>query len=199
MSYKNNFDLQRWLHDQVIFKETFRKVTFCIDSSGVWMQGDLKIQTETGREIGPFTLRVVFTDKYFMGIRPPSTYLISHREKWKPYGDAHIEKSWKLCLFLYFESNINFNEYESFSMYLKSLSSFMVDQWLYQKEVQEIGYKNAKWPGPQRMHNVEGYVEGILKNLKSNKKQCPCGSKKKFLNCCQILIDKHVERMIKNV
>lgn len=194
-----NINLSRWNHDLAIFRSHFRNSNVGIEKDAIWIQGDLTIEAETGREIGPFTLKIVFPDNYYKGKVSPSTYLLSHRNIWKPLGDAHIEKDWKLCLFLYFESCIDFNQYESFSKYLGSLSSFMLDLWLYQEEVKKVGLNNAVWRGPQRSHNTKGLVEGLIANIKNFQSPCPCGSKKRFHQCCQKIVDKYVYKEIQNV
>ena len=196
MVFRNGYNISRWQHDLTIFQSLFRNTTYAIDSEGFWMQGDLYVEASTGREVGPFTLKIIFEDNYFAGKMAPSTFLISHRGTWKALGDAHIENNWKLCLFVYFESNIDFSKFESFRMYLESLSSFMLDQCLYQEEVKKVGRRNAKWPGPQRSHNMKGYIEALLANIKSPQSKCPCGSGKKFSQCHKLSLDRYVEKEI---
>lgn len=194
-----NFDINRWNHDVVVFRNLFKNTLICLEKDGYSFQGDLSIETEVGREVGPFTLKIIFNDNYYLGKKPPSTYLMSHRNVWKAIGDAHIEMDWKLCLFLTFESHIDFNEYDSFQKYLSTLSNFMVDLWLYQEEIKNHGFNKAKWRGPQRSHNFKGFLEGMLANLKDEKSLCPCGSSIVFRECCKKIIDNHAYQEFQSV
>lgn len=181
MSFKSGH-LERWLQDSVLFQSLFKNIEHGLTTEGSWMEGDFFVNLITGREIGPFRLRIVFPEDYYLGLSSPSTYLMSHRH-WRNHGDAHIELSWKLCLFLKFESLINFENYDSFRLYLEKLANYMVDQWFYQEDVIKYGPQNAKWVSKARGHNIDGTIEAVASSVESFSQTCPCNSGKSYNEC----------------
>lgn len=185
----NQAQVERWQFDCCCIDSVFKDVRYGFTSEGNWIEGNLKIKFMTGREIGPFRLRILFDNSYYAGKAPPSVYLISHRNQWVNQGNAHIEKSWKLCLSIPFESLIDFSEYSSINKFLEKLSNFMVDEWLYQQEVKKVGLAEAKWSGRERAHNFDGILEAIASKVNSMTDDCPCGSKKQFVSCHGLFFD----------
>lgn len=187
---------EKWSCDLSLFQTVFTNCSFGISSRFNWMEGELLVEIENGRSIGPFKLRIEFSDEYYRGEKSPAVYLLSHRGVYKNIGDYHIEKDWKLCLYIDFESHIDFSSLTSFQLVLERLGSFMYDLWLYHEEVKKIGPIKAKWPGKQRKHNMAGVIEACVDKISSLSDSCACGSGKSFEKCHGRFVDLKIEELL---
>lgn len=179
--FSNNSD--RWHKDRLFFLNLFKDVLFGSEKGAVWFEGDITVRTPAGREFGPFRVKVCFSNEYYEGLVPPDVYLLSHRNKWLNIENSHIEKDWRLCLFVPLESQINFNDGDSFVKFIERLASFLIDSSNYQQEIKELGLEKAKWRGRQRSHGLEGVVQVLNEMQSSIYGPCPCGNGSDYLDC----------------
>lgn len=176
-------DLGRWHNDRLVFERVFENVSYGSEHCFQWFQGDLIVKTEMGHEYGPFTIRIKFNTDYYSGLSAPDSYLLSHRDQWQQFEDSHIEKDWRLCLFVFLESSIDFSSTESLLQFIERLSNFLVDASIYQNDVKIMGKNKAKWPGRERLHGYAGIMEVLNQNQTSIFGMCPCGNGKSFFDC----------------
>lgn len=157
--YQTNFN--RWLDEKQIARKILKEVEDYIDVQGrACLSGVLQLNTEHGRKIDAFRIRIVYPDDFFNSA-DPSVYLLSHRSKWKNTPDSHIEGDWRLCLYVPFESAIDFSKSDSLKELLKCIGVFLYKETLYQRDLRSSRITGVppKWPGEDRSHGVEGIKE----------------------------------------
>ncbi len=176
-------DLNRWQNDRLIFERAFEDISYGSDRDCLWFQGSLTVKTEIGHEYGPFIIRIKFSADYYRGLSAPDSYLISHRDKWEQFEGSHIEKDWRLCLFVFLESLIDFKSSDSLLQFIERLSNFLVDASIYQNDLKMLGKDKAKWPGRERLHGYDGIMQALIQNQTSIFDSCPCGNGQSFFDC----------------
>ncbi len=177
----------RWQREQAVAAALLDDVKVGIDSEGAaFICGIFGVYSEHGHLYESVKLRIVYPPTFPARNQPPSVYLESHRDRWKKGGDSHIEKDWKLCLFVPGESGIDFSQDDSLDSLFAVIHTFLFKERIYQRRLARaaIDGRIAKWPGEDRSHGIAGMRETIrdMGGVGRNE-PCPCGSGKKFKQC----------------
>ena len=95
----------RWEREKEIGSSLLDNFEAGIDEDGrVFCIGIFHVYSKHGHFHESVRLRFVYPPMFPKRGQPPSVYLESHRDRWEKSGDAHIERDWKLCLFVPGES-----------------------------------------------------------------------------------------------
>ena len=188
---------KRWEREQATARKYMRNVRADEGFGLVGISGDIVLPNKySGGIRDAFRIMIIYppdflhaqTDEGFVDDAPtyPSVFLLSHRDVWQQRINGHILPDWSLCLYVPGEADINFRDFNALERLLETIHAFMVLERIYQRRVQrekETGVE-AKWPGPQRSHGYDGYIEAI--NDRGGIRDtdlCICGSGKRFARC----------------
>lgn len=160
-------------------------------NESAYIDGSLSVTSAHGHEYGPFDVRVKYPDSFPEPGRTPDVSLRSHRNTWRTGGDSHIEKDWRLCLFVPLEADIDFRDPRSLDSLLAVTRLFLAKQEFYQLALlrhEFLGRANPVWPGTDRAHGIRGIRDAIAASgpLRANDR-CACGSGRKFKRCHGLL------------
>lgn len=186
----------RWCVEQTIARELLQDVECRIQNGIAIIVGTLDVASATGRIYETVKLKIEYPYKFPKQNQPPRVVLVSHRDVWKRGFDSHINADWSLCLFVWFESGIDFRNATSLSDLIMVIHTFLFKERVYQKALaaeKKTGVK-AVWPGEARAHGLAGEIEAL--QAISHDSKCPCGSGKKFNRCCKPrIVRKHRSRI----
>jgi len=178
----------RWKTEKEIVNQFLKNVTVGFGEKGqAFFIGTFRVLSAHGHLYGDFRIKIVYPSGFPERGLAPSVYLLSHQKQWKNGVNGHIEKDWKLCLFIPGESEINFRQNDSLKCMFVCLYTFLIKESFYQFALirQELTGEPAVWPGPARSHGIEGIREMIREYGPVGRKDpCPCGSGKRFEKCC---------------
>jgi len=104
-----------------------------------------------------------------------------------PDPEGHINDDHGFCLGMRGGTDIDSPAY-SLHKLVDYLKVFLLAEYVYQQDKRaEIKTgRPAKWPGPAYSHGAAGLREGLEEKAGQRNALCPCGSGKKFKNCCMI-------------
>lgn len=180
-------DPDRWKQEQAIASQLLDDFEAGIDSNQTaYIRGTLGVCSEHGHLYESVRLRIEYPKTFPARNQSPSVYLESHRDRWKNTENSHIESSWKLCLFVPGESQIDFAVPSSLNDLFAVVHTFLFKQRIYQKRLARtlITGGVAQWPGEDRSHGQKGIREAIqaMGGVGRND-PCPCGSGLKYKKC----------------
>jgi hypothetical protein len=183
---------ERWEHEQEIARRFLDEVETGIDDEGLaFIRGTYSLCLNCGHELDRFRIRIVYPNEYPFWLCHPKVYLDSHRDVWlrgERAPDAHIEATWRMCLFVPGESGLDFANQDELIGLFAHIHTFLFRERVYQREVRQaetLKKPSAEWPGPQRAHGDPGLRQAIAAVGKRGRNApCICGSGKKFKNCC---------------
>lgn len=178
----------RWRREQEIAAILLDECQAGVDGNGcAFFTGTFRLRSAHGHLYDSIQLRFLYPTNFPAGGQPPSIYLESHRDHWEKSGDAHIERDWKLCLFVPGECGIDFRKADSLSELFAILHTYLIKQRIFQRRLmrERITGEPARWPGEERSHGVAGVEEAIraMGGIGRND-LCPCGSGRKYKRCC---------------
>jgi SEC-C motif len=177
----------RWAADQEIAHQFLSDVESGLDSSGrAFICGTYVLSLNCGHELDRFRLQILYPPEFLSRNCHPVVYLQSHRDRWQPGGDSHIERSWRLCLFVPLESGLNFERSNELEHLFPHIHTFLLRERIYQRDLRR-SMAEASWPGPDRAHGSAGLLEAIRASRTKigRNDPCVCGSGKKYKKCCQ--------------
>jgi preprotein translocase subunit SecA len=172
---------------QAVARQFLMNCVAGVDNKGrTFIRGTYLLALNCGHLLDEFRLRVTYPDEFPDRNAHPNVYLESHRDKWVPGGNSHIETSWRLCLFVAFDSGLNFEEPGELEHLFPHIHTFLLRERVYQRD-RKLSGDEATWPGPDRAHGAAGLLEAIsAAGAKIGRNDpCVCGSGKKFKKCCQ--------------
>jgi hypothetical protein len=196
---------KRWAHELEVAHAYMQNVRAQTNGQLVAIRGDLVLPNRYSDGVRErFTIRIVYppdflhalTAEGFVDNAPtvPWVYLLSHRNVWVRRLDGHILSDWSLCLFVPGEADINFRDQHSLKQLLEVIQTFLILQRIYQARIRresETGVE-AKWPGPQRSHGLDGLLEAIRdRGGLRDGELCICGSGLRFARCHKELLEQH--------
>lgn len=193
----------RWKSEQSIANRLLTNAEAGIGEDGhAFIDGGFSFDSECGHRSDDFQLKIVYPDNFPKRKGRPDVYLQSHRKKWQNGRDSHIESNWRLCLGVAHDSTIDFENERSLEQLLGDVATFLVREEVYQRTlIEELRTGTpAKWPGPDRSHDVRGLVESIEEQGEPGRNDpCVCGSGKKYKNChwnavCRAKQDRFIEK-----
>jgi hypothetical protein len=177
---------RRWYTEQHIAKQLLREFRCGIEKGKyACIEGVLDLKSQSGHVYDSVKVRLEYPYRFPRRNQPPNVVVLSHRDKWKPSLDAHMFSDWSLCLFVPFESKIDFRRDDSLNALIAVMRTFLFKEWIYQRALAaeaETGVK-AEWPGEARSHGVQGIIEAV--RAIGGGSSCPCGSGKRFASCCK--------------
>ena len=178
---------ERWKQEQAIAATVLHDCENEIDDNRTAIiHGIFDVYSEHRHIYESVRLRIEYPASFPERNQPPSVYLESHRNHWKNTADSHIEKNWRLCLFVPSESGIDFFDSASLNYLFAIIQTFLFKQRIYQKRLDKSWLTGtlAKWPGEDRSHGEQGILEAIqAKGYPGRNDPCPCGSGKKYKQC----------------
>lgn len=185
--YWHDANPDRWKQEQDIASQLLDDFQAGIDSNQTaYIRGTLGIYSEHGHLYESVMLRIEYPNTFPARNQPPLVYLESHRDRWQNTEDSHIESTWKLCLFVPGESEIDFASPISLNDLFAVLHTFLFKQRIYQKRLATtlITGGLAQWPGEDRSHGQKGIREAIQAMGGVGRNDfCPCGSGLKYKKC----------------
>jgi hypothetical protein len=177
----------RWTQEQSIAAAMLQDFEAGIDGNGcAFVRGTFSVVSEHGHLYEIVGLRIVYPSSFPARNQPPTVYLESHHDRWVKGGDSHIENDWRICLFVPFESGIDFSETTSLNDLFAVIHTFLFKQRVYQRRLvrSRLDGSKAEWPGEDRSHGLQGIREAIRDGGGIGRNDpCPCGSGKKFKRC----------------
>jgi hypothetical protein len=177
---------ERWAAEQRIARAFLSPVDAGNEHGQAYIAGTYRLFSDHGHHYGDFQLRIVYPRRFPLRNRHPNVFLESHHHEWVNERDSHIERSWRLCLFIPRESGIDFSTPDSLVHLLAKVHSFLLLERIYQKRirVEASGGSKALWPGPQRSHGYDGMLEEIAEHGRPESDEvCICGSGDLFGQC----------------
>ena len=188
-------DGARLAQDRACIAETFPGLVYRIDEEAghVFLDGTITLVAECGVPTH-LAVRVEFPFDYPQ--REPRIFEVAGR--FPHVADRHFYKDGQCCLWLPPESRWNPNDPNGLCRILEEVAIFFDQQLVYEAEGLGI------WPGEQRSHGDEGYLEFVQEVLGGSRHlldifapmllghkgiriqsndQCPCGSRRKFKRC----------------
>ena len=178
----------RWEREKTIAAKMLDQFEAGIDEEGcAFFIGVFHVYSQHGHLYESVTLRFVYPPTFPKRNQSPSVYLESHRDRWEKSDDAHIERDWKLCLFVPGESEIDFTSPNSLNDLFAVLHTYLVKQRIYQRRLarERLTGVPARWPGEERSHGIAGVKEAIQSMGRIGRNDaCPCGSGEKYKRCC---------------
>lgn len=178
-------DERRWTLEILLARALLANCRSNEDEGVASIEGDLAIVSISGYPLDTVRIRVTYPDSFPNDGKPPTVYLISHRDVWQNIADSHINFDWSLCLFVPAECEIDFTRDKSVEKLLAVVRIFLFKEMQYQaafKEQAETG-KRAAWLGPARAHYLPGQLEAARDNPSLWDRRCPCSSGKSFRHC----------------
>ncbi len=184
---------ERLRSDEACIAATFPDLRYHIDEDAgrVLLEGLITLVAECGVPTR-IPVRVEFPGDY--PTREPRVYDASDR--FPHEANRHFYSDGQCCLWLLPESRWNAEDPEGLVRFLEEVAVFFDRQLVYEVEGKGI------WPGPQRGHSGDGYVEyvqellgqdqqllAVLAPIFANKSsigrnhRCPCGSGLKYKKC----------------
>ena len=168
---------------------------------GMAVVGDYIFTTDTGQQYRIPT-RITFPDRY-----PTKEPLAFETGKRFPHEmDRHFyPDTGRCCLWLPVESDWQPGDPEALRTFLDQLGIFYLRQVMLDAGVTDV------WPGPQRGHGAQGYVDALVEQWGMREDQvrrmrraltgkigrnapCPCGSRVRFRRCHQGFITRFIQR-----
>ena len=178
----------RWQRERTIASKLLDEFESGIDEKGrAFIIGIFRVYSQHGHLYESVKLRFLYPPTFPTRGQPPSVYLESHRNRWEKCDAAHIERDWKLCLFVPGESDIDFTNAHSLNELFAVLHTFLLKQRIFQRRLtrQRLTGEPAHWPGPERSHGIAGIREAVCAMGKIGRNEpCPCGSGVKYKRCC---------------
>ncbi len=197
----------RLTQDRAGIAEMFPGLVYRIDeeTGRVFLDGSITLVAECGVPT-PIAVRVEFPADYPQ--REPHIFEVAGR--FLHVSDRHFYEDGQCCLWLPPESRWNPNDPDGLCRFLEEAAVFFDQQLVYEAE------GCGEWPGEQRSHGDEGYLEyiedvlgssrrllavfaPILLGLKTGHIQsndpCPCGSRRKYKRCHKQRVEEIRRRM----
>lgn len=197
----------RLAQDRASIAEAFSDLTYRIDevAGRVFLDGTITLVAECGVPT-PIAIRVEFPLNYPEG--EPRIFEVAGR--FPHVSDRHFFEDGQCCLWLPPESRWNPDNPDGLRCFLEEAAVFFDQQLVYEAEGRGV------WPGKQRSHGDEGYLEFIgevlggsrqllaifapvLIGLKTGHVQsndpCPCGSRRKYKRCHKPSVEDIKRRM----
>ena len=184
---------RRWASELSIAHRLLANVETGFDERGrIYIEGWFALYLESGHCLDRLHLRITYPNVFPRRRSHPLVFLLSHRENWHNLYDSHIESDWKLCLYVPLESGLDFERETELERLLEHVSSFLVRQRFYQRDLKlELeGGPKAQWPGLDREHGARGLLRAIKDSGRKlgRNDPCVCGSGEKYKNCCLKLL-----------
>jgi hypothetical protein len=195
---------RRWERDQDIARRHLKNVRFDARHQLAGIGGEIVLSNRYSDGVrDTFDIYIIYPDDFLHAVTKhgyvddapsyPSVYLMSHRNDWEGRLDGHILSDWSLCLYVLGEADINFRDHNSLERLLEVTHAFLLLERIYQRRIRqekETGVK-AVWPGPQRSHGLDGYIEAIddRGGLRDDD-LCICGSGLRFACCHKQRLEK---------
>lgn len=180
-------DSHRWNQEQIIASQVLHDFDSEIDSNGIAIiRGTFDVCSKSEHVYESVRIRIEYPTTFPFRNQPPQVFLESHRDRWENTNDSHIEKNWRLCLFVPGESGIEFTVPDSLNNLFAVIQTFLFKQRVYQKRLERSRMFGgiAKWPGEDRSHGDRGIREAVLARGGFGRNEpCPCGSGKKYKHC----------------
>lgn len=188
---------KRWQREQEIAHKYMTNVRADVGFGRAGIRGDIVLPNKYSAGVrDAFTIYILYpsdflhalTHEGFVNDAPtcPTVYLLSHHDVWVRRIDGHIFSDWSLCLFVQGELDFSFRDFNALERLLEVIKTFLILQRVYQRRVRrelETGVK-AQWPGPQRSHGLDGYIEAIRdRGGIRDTDLCICGSGLRFARC----------------
>jgi hypothetical protein len=197
----------RLAQDRACIAEMFPELSYRIDetSERVFLDGTITLLAECGIPTS-IAVRVEFPSDYPQG--EPRIFEVAGR--FTHVSDRHFFADGQCCLWLPPESRWKSNDPDGLCRILEEVAVFFDQQLVYEAEGLDV------WPGGQRSHGDEGYLEylqevlggdqqllavfaPILAGLKKGHTQsndpCPCGSRRKYKRCHKQRVEEVRRRM----
>lgn len=195
----------RLAHDGEQIAPMYPGLTYHIDGNTgeVALEGTLTLLADCGIPTY-IQVRMVFPDNY--PSQEPRVYDVANR--FPHTADRHFYPNGQCCLWLPPESRWAAHDPDGLCRFLEEVAVFFDRQLVYDAEGKGI------WPGEQRSHGIDGYLEFIQEALGGDQRllaifapillekvliqrndRCPCGSERKYKRCH---LD-HIENIRKRV
>ncbi len=197
----------RLAQDQASISEMFPGLSYRVDETAgrVFLDGLLTLVAECGVPTS-IVVRVEFPSDYPQG--EPHIFEVAGR--FPHVSDRHFFADGQCCLWLPTESRWEPDDPEGLCRFLEEVAVFFDQQLVY-----EAGGR-SEWPGEQRSHGDEGYLEyivdelggdrhllvvfapillGLQKGRVQSNDPCPCGSRRKYKGCHKPRVEKLERRM----
>ena len=197
----------RLTQDRADIVETFPGPTYRIDEATgrVFLDGSITLVAECGVPT-PIAVRIVFPADYPQG--EPRIFEVAGR--FPHVSDRHFFEDGQCCLWLPPESRWNPNDPDGLRRFLEEAAVFFDQQLVYEAE------GRSEWPGEQRSHGDEGYLEFVQEVLGGDRQllavfapillglrtghiqsndQCPCRSRRKYKRCHKQRVEEVRRRM----
>jgi hypothetical protein len=197
----------RLAQDRAAIAEVFSGLSYRIDEAAgrVFLDGVITLVAECGIPTH-LAVRVEFPSDYPQG--EPRIFEVAGR--FPHVSDRHFFEDGQCCLWLPPESRWKPEDPDGLCRFLEEAAVFFDQQLVYEAEGQ------GEWPGEQRSHGDEGYLEfvqealggdrhllavfaPILTGLKTEHVQsndpCPCGSRRKYKRCHKPRVEDIKKRM----
>ena len=185
----------RLAQDRACIAEMFPELSYRIDETAerVFLDGAITLVAECGVPTS-ISVRVEFPSDYPQG--EPRIFEVAGR--FPHVSDRHFFADGQCCLWLPPESRWKSNKPDGLCRILEEVAVFFDQQLVYEAEGLDV------WPGGQRSHGEEGYLEyvqdvlggdqqlvaafvpilaGPKKGYAQSNDLCPCGSKRKYKRC----------------
>ena len=196
--YQTNPD--RWDQEQIIASQVLRNSEAEIDvNQAAIIRGTFDVSSANGHVYESVDIRVEYPATFLFRNQPPAVFLESHRDLWENTSNSHIEKDWRLCLFVPGESGIDFVQSESLNQFFAVIQTFLFKQRIYQRRLADPNLTGevAKWPGQDRSHGDSGILEAVrAKGGVGRNEPCPCGNGKKYKHCHLLIFKRNGQRPI---
>lgn len=197
----------RLAQDQASISEMFPGLSYRVDETAgrVFLDGTITLVAECGVPTS-IVVRVEFPSDYPQG--EPRIFEVA--ERFPHVSDWHFFADGQCCLWLPPESRWEPDDPEGLCRFLEEVAVFFDQQLVY-----EAGGR-SEWPGEQRSHGDEGYLEYIVDELGGDRHLlavfapillghktghvqsndlCPCGSRRKYKRCHKQRVENVKRRM----
>ncbi len=188
---------RRWDREQTVARRYLDNMRASTRFGLAGIAGDLLLANKYSEGIRDrFRILVIYPSDFLQALTSegfsdgaqthPAVYLISHHDVWEQTIDGHILSDWSLCLYVKGEVDIDFRHFNSLERLLEVVKTFLILERIYQRRLarQRATGEKALWPGPQRSHGLDGYLEAIAERGRlGDDELCICGSGLPFSRC----------------